>query len=267
MTTSHRLEPGQPVCLADLTTKGKEIHPNRAEAKEEFHAIREELVDLQHRFYADGRYKLLIVLQALDAGGKDSTIRNVFRGVNPQGVRVWSFKKPTPEELAHDFLWRVHNVVPAAGMIGVFNRSHYEDVLVARVENLVPEKVWRVRYEQINQFEQLLADTGTRILKFFLHISKKEQRKRLQKRLTDPQKNWKFKLEDLKKRADWDAYIEAFEEALARCGTIRAPWYVIPADQRWYRNLAICKTIVAALKEIDPQYPCAEEGVENIVLE
>ncbi len=195
----------------------------------------------------------------MDAGGKDGTIRRVFKGVNPQGVRVTSFKVPSKRELAHDFLWRVHQAVPATGMIGVFNRSHYEDVLVVRVHDLVPEDVWRPRFWHINQFERLLHKTGTRILKFFLHISPEEQLKRFRSRYETPKKQWKFSVEDLEKRRYWSAYMEAFEEVLNICTTRWAPWYVIPADDKWYRNLAITRVIVETLREMDPRFPPPEK--------
>lgn len=257
MPDTHRLKPGRKVRLEKITPDGKDLHSDRAAAEEEFVALRKELAEWQFRWFAEGKRKLLIVLQALDAGGKDSTIRKVFLGVNPQGVRVTTFKGPTAEELAHDFLWRVHQHVPPAGMIGVFNRSHYEDVLVVRVDQLVPESVWRPRYERINEFERLLAESGTTILKFYLHISKQEQKKRLEARLADPARQWKFDVGDLKKRQQWDDYIEAFDEMLTRCTTDHAPWYVIPANQKWYRNLAISRVIVATLKQLNPQFPKA----------
>ncbi len=259
MPTQHRLTPGQKVRLNRITTDGKDLYSDRSAAEAQFKALRAELIDLQFRLYAEGKQKLLIVLQALDAGGKDSTIRKVFLGVNPQGVRVTSFKRPTEEELAHDFLWRIHQHVPAKGMIGIFNRSHYEDVLVVRVDEIVPESVWRARYDRINDFEKLLTDSGTTILKFYLHISNKEQKQRLEARLADPTRHWKFEAADLAKRRQWDAYIEAFEEMLQRCTTDHAPWYVIPADQKWYRNLAVSQVIVEALKNMDPQFPAAED--------
>jgi PPK2 family polyphosphate:nucleotide phosphotransferase len=203
----------------------------------------------------------------MDAGGKDGTIRSVFRGVNPQGVRVTSFKVPSKQELAHDFLWRIHQAVPAKGMIGVFNRSHYEDVLVVRVHNIVPESVWRPRYEQINNFEKMLVETGTVILKFYLHMSKEEQRERFQARIEDPTKNWKFSLEDLEKRKLWADYMDAYEEMLNRTTTAWAPWRVIPADQKWYRNLAITRAIVSALHDLAPQYPEPEKDLSGVTVE
>lgn len=267
MPHTHLLTPGQQPRLEEITTNGKELHDDRDAAEKEFEELREELAHLQYQLWAEGRQKLLVVLQARDAGGKDSTIRHVFRGVNPQGVRVASFKAPTEEELAHDYLWRIHRRVPPTGMIGVFNRSHYEDVLVVRVRNLAPESVWRPRYEQINHFERLLSDTGTRILKFYLHISKDEQKERFQDRLDKPHKRWKFSRDDLEKRKLWESYTEAFEEMLYRTTTDYAPWHVIPGDQKWYRNLVVARAIVGALKEMNPQFPQPEEGLDDIVIQ
>ncbi|MCP5098717.1 MAG: polyphosphate kinase 2 family protein [Chloroflexi bacterium] len=263
---THRLNPKRPFSLTQLPTNGKTFHSERKEAESEFKAIRRELIELQQRLYAEGKQKLLIVFQAMDAGGKDGTIRNVFRGVNPQGVRVTSFKVPSKEELAHDFLWRIHKAAPGKGMIGVFNRSHYEDVLVVRVHDIVPETVWRPRYEQINQFEKLLHDTGTRILKFYLHISKAEQKERFQSRLDEPAKNWKFAMGDLDKRKYWDDYMVVYEEMLQQCTTSYAPWHVIPANQKWYRNLTITKTIVETLREMNPTYPPPEDNIQNVII-
>jgi PPK2 family polyphosphate:nucleotide phosphotransferase len=202
----------------------------------------------------------------MDAGGKDGTIKHVMRGVNPQGCQVTSFKVPTKEELEHDFLWRVHKAVPRRGYIGIFNRSHYEDVLVVRVDNLAPEPVWQQRYEQINHFEKLLADTGTTILKFYLHISKDEQKERFEARLQDPHKNWKFSMEDVEKRQQWDDYTHAFEDALSRCSTPWAPWYVIPANHKWYRNLVISEIIVDTLTRLDMRYPPPLPNADQIVI-
>ena len=267
MPFTHKLQPGTQVNLSDITANGNSYHSNRDEAEDEFKALRRELRDWQYRLYAEDKQKLLIVFQAMDAGGKDGTIRRVFQGVNPQGVEVTSFKGPTKEELAHDYLWRIHKEVPAKGMFRIFNRSHYEDVLIVRVDSLVPEAVWRPRYEQINQFEKLLSDTGTRILKFYLHIDKEEQRERLQARIDDPTKNWKFEMGDVGKRKQWDEYMVAYEEMLTRCTTEHAPWYVIPANQKWYRNLAIAKVLVHTLKEMNPQYPKPKGDWSGIVIE
>lgn len=267
MPFSHQLKPGKQVDLSKMPTSAQSFHTDRAEAEIEFKAARDELIELQSRLYAEGKHKLLIVLQAMDAGGKDGTIRRVFRGVNPQGVQVTSFKAPSKLELAHDFLWRIHQAVPGQGMIGVFNRSHYEDVLVVRVHDFVPESVWRPRYDHINQFEKMLADSGTTILKFYLHISKKEQKERFQDRLDDPNKHWKFSREDLEKRKYWNDYMAAFEEMLFQCSTDWAPWHIIPANQKWYRNLAITRTIVETIKSLDPQYPSSEGDLSDVVIE
>jgi PPK2 family polyphosphate:nucleotide phosphotransferase len=266
MTEMHRLEPDRPVRLAQMSTRGRDFHSERAAAETEFATLRHDFIALQERLYAEDKRKLLLVFQAIDGGGKDGVIRNILSGVNPQGVRVTSFKVPTRPELARDFLWRIHLAVPETGRIGVFNRSHYEDVLVVRVHNLVPEAVWRPRYEHINNFEKLLVDSGTTVLKFYLHLSKKEQLRRFQARLDDPRKHWKFSLEDVEKRMEWDDYMLAFEEMLNRCTTSWAPWYVIPADQKWYRNLAVMRVIVAALQKMDPQFPTIKEDLSGIVL-
>ena len=234
----------------------------RAEEKD----LEDRLALLQERLYAEGKQALLIVLQAMDAGGKDSTIRKVFDSVNPQGVRVTSFKAPSAEELAHDYLWRIHQHVPPKGYIGIFNRSHYEDVLVVRVNNLVPEAVWEKRYEQINEFERLLTETGTHILKFYLHISKAEQEERFQERLDNPEKHWKFSTGDLPVREKWDDYMRAYEAVLTRCNTDYAPWHIVPANRKWYRNLVVTHAIVAALEAMNPQYPPPEPGLDTIVI-
>jgi PPK2 family polyphosphate:nucleotide phosphotransferase len=222
--------------------------------------------ELQEVLFAQGTQSLLIVLQAMDAGGKDGTIKHVFRGINPQGVRVTGFKAPTPEELAHDFLWRIHAHAPQRGMIGVFNRSHYEDVLVVRVNELAPKKVWQARYDHINAFEKLLADGGTRILKFFLHISKDEQKERFQERLDRPEKNWKFSIGDLPVREKWDDYMAAYEDAISKCNTDYAPWYIVPANRKWYRNLVISQTIIETLEDMDLTFPPPEPGLDQVVI-
>lgn len=225
------------------------------------------MCDLQERLYAEGKQSLLIILQGLDTAGKDGTISHVLRGLDVQGCSVTSFKVPTAEELAHDFLWRVHPHVPAAGHIAVFNRSHYEEVLVVRVHGLVPESVWRQRYDQINAFEELLAASGTRILKFFLHISKDEQKRRLEKRLATPAKQWKISAHDLPERRLWDDYVAAYEEALSRCSTAVAPWYVIPANHKWFRNLAVADIIARTLREMAPQWPPPQVDLSQVVIE
>jgi PPK2 family polyphosphate:nucleotide phosphotransferase len=264
MPNSHRLTPNKKIRMNDLPTKADQFHSNREQAEREFGELREEFIELQYKLYAEGRRKLLVVLQAMDGGGKDGAIRHVFKGVNPQGVQVTSFKAPSHLELARDYLWRIHKAVPPKGMIGVFNRSQYEDVLIVRVEQLVPEEVWRERYEQINEFERYLTKTGTTILKFFLHISKDEQKERFQARLEDENKRWKFSVEDLEKRKQWDDYMAAYEDALNQCTTKWAPWYAIPSNQKWYRNLAIVRTIVETLRDMKLKMPAAPEGLDKI---
>jgi PPK2 family polyphosphate:nucleotide phosphotransferase len=246
--------------LAAVETK-PEPEFDRDWAEEALGKERARLAGLQKRLYGERSRSLLIVLQAIDTGGKDGTIRNVLKGVNPQGCAVTSFKVPSSEELDHDFLWRYHARTPGRGMIGVFNRSHYEDVLVVRVKGLVPEAVWRARYRLINDFERLLTESGTTILKFFLHISRAEQKERLEARLADPEKHWKFDPADLVERKSWDAYQEAFADALGRCSTPYAPWLVVPADRKWLRDYLVAKTVADTLEAMDPRYP---EGPKDL---
>jgi PPK2 family polyphosphate:nucleotide phosphotransferase len=209
----------------------------------------------QHLLYAEHKRALLIVLQALDAGGKDGTIQHVMSGVNPQGCQVTSFKVPSAEEAAHDFLWRVHKAVPAHGYIGIFNRSHYEDVLVVRVHKLVPKDVWLKKYDQINEFESMLAANKVKILKFFLHISKEEQKKRFLQRIDDPDRRWKISEADFEERKYWDDYIAAYEDGLTKCSTEYAPWFIIPANKKWFRNLAVSNIIAETLEDMHMKYP------------
>ncbi|MDQ7013347.1 MAG: polyphosphate kinase 2 family protein [Planctomycetota bacterium] len=259
----HVVEPGSVVDLGAIDpgrtpglsgSKEKERASAEAMHAENVVAMR----DLQYRLWAEGGRSVLVVLQGMDTAGKDGTIRHVFGALNPQGVRVEGFKQPTSEELAHDYLWRIHRKTPGAGRIVVFNRSHYEDVLVVRVHGLVPEAVWQRRYEEINAFERLLAGSGTTILKVFLHISKDEQKERLQARLDDPAKRWKFSAGDLAERKRWGEYQQAYTEALSRCSTEHAPWFVVPADRKWYRNWAVSSIVRRALEQLDPQPPEAE---------
>jgi PPK2 family polyphosphate:nucleotide phosphotransferase len=220
----------------------------KAKGQELFEALEERLDLLQEELYAAGTHTVLAIFQGMDTAGKDGAIRSVFQSCNPQGTRVESFKIPSEEELAHDFLWRIHKVAPRRGQIGIFNRSHYEDVLVVRVHKLVPEATWRKRYEQINMFEQLLADTNTIILKFFLHISQEEQEQRLLEREQDITKAWKLSAGDWREREHWDAYQKAYEDAIGRCATKDAPWYIIPANRKWYRNLAVAEALADTLE-------------------
>ncbi len=261
-----RVKPGGKIDLSAIdpaSTPGF----NHKEADERLLELNDRLEALQEALWAEHRHKVLVVLQGMDTSGKDGTIRHVFEGVNPLGVRVAAFKAPTQEELDHDFLWRVHPKMPGRGEMVIFNRSHYEDVLVARVQKLVQPEVWKQRYDQINDFERLLAATGTTVLKFFLYISRDEQKERLQARLDDPQKQWKFRKGDLIDRALWDEYIKAYEEALSRTSQQHAPWYIVPADKKWYRNLVVATVLVKALEDLKIQIPEAEEDLKGIVIE
>ncbi len=265
---NYRVKPGTRVKLKDWDPADKTAFPiSKAEGVQKLLQLNETLETLQEKLYAEGKHKLLIVLQAMDAGGKDGTIRHVFEGVNPQGVQVASFKVPSKLELAHDYLWRVHQRVPASGNIVIFNRSHYEDVLVVRVHNLVPKKVWSKRYEHINNFEKMLADEGTTIIKFYLHIDKKEQKERLQARLDDPAKHWKFNPGDLSERALWDEYTAAYEDVLSKTSTEWAPWYIVPANRKWYRNLVVATTIIKTLERLNIQLPKVDFDPAEITIE
>jgi PPK2 family polyphosphate:nucleotide phosphotransferase len=266
MSQSLLVPPGAQVSLADYDPDYHGDYDSKKQANVELKGCTKRLQELQQVLWAEDKHALLIVLQAMDAGGKDGTIKHVMGGVNPQGCQVTSFKQPTARELAHDYLWRIHMAVPSRGYIGIYNRSHYEDVLVVRVHNLVPEEVWSTRYEQINHFEKLLAETGTTILKFFLYISKEEQKERFEARLTDPTKNWKFSAGDVKERRYWDDYMLAYEEALSRCNTPWAPWYIIPANRKWYRNLVVSQTIVETLEKLDMHYPPPLADAGSIVV-
>jgi len=262
---AYRVDPGGKVDLGRYGTSSHDIFKGgKPEAKAVEEGQRKELWDLQNVLYAQHEHKVLVVIQAMDTGGKDSTIKHVFKGVNPQGVRVVSFKQPTSEELDHDYLWRVHRRMPKKGELVIFNRSHYEDVLIVRVHNTVPEKVWKRRYEDINNFEKMLVNEGTTIIKFFLHISKKEQKKRLEARLEKPHKMWKFSRDDLRERKYWSRYQRAYGDALSRTSTPWAPWYVIPADRKWFRNLAVSSVIVDTLKTLKMKYPPPPEGLDGI---
>ncbi|MCZ6507566.1 MAG: polyphosphate kinase 2 family protein [Acidobacteria bacterium] len=265
---AYRVEPGTEVRLqshdpSDLTLCESGKKPGRRLTTE----LNARLGELQEVLYAEGKHKVLVVLQAMDTGGKDGTIRHVFDGTNPQGVKVASFKKPTARELAHDYLWRVHRHTPGSGEIVIFNRSHYEDVLVVRVRHLVAPEVWGRRYDHINDFERRLADEGTTILKFFLNISKEEQKARLQSRLDEPHKRWKFSRDDLAERELWEDYQVAYAAVLSRTSTAWAPWYIVPADRKWYRNLVVSQVLLDALEGLDMSYPQPEEGLADVVVE
>jgi PPK2 family polyphosphate:nucleotide phosphotransferase len=264
----YRVNPGDRIDLNRWDPNDKSLCPEgKGEGDKRLLRLNRELEELQELLFAQHEHKILVVLQAMDTGGKDGTIRHVFEGVNPQGVRVASFRTPTPEELDRDYLWRVHRQTPAKGEIVIFNRSHYEDVLVVRVHQLVPESVWSRRFEHINAFERLLADEGTRFVKFFLHIDLKEQKKRLQERLDDPKKHWKFNPGDLDERKRWDEYRLAYEDLLGRTSTPWAPWYVVPANRKWYRNLVVASVLVDLLKGLNLHYPKARFDPATIRIE
>ena len=253
--SQFRVRPGRNIKLSRISPEQTGGMKNKEWAEDELEKSLRRLDDLQCLLYAENKHALLIVLQAMDAAGKDGTIRNVLRGINPQGCTVTSFKKPSEEELDHDFLWRIHQAVPNRGDIGIFNRSHYEDVLVVRVQELVPKAVWSERYAQINAFEKLLAANGVAIVKIFLHISKEEQLKRFRERLADKNKRWKFSPGDLEVRKRWGEYMRAYEDVFARCSTPWAPWHIIPANYKWYRNLAVSRILVDTLERLDMKFP------------
>jgi PPK2 family polyphosphate:nucleotide phosphotransferase len=250
-----RVKPGKSLRLEEIDPGHTAHHENKASANADIQDYARRMRELQYLLYAEGKRGLLICLQALDSGGKDGTIRHVLGYMNPQGCRVQSFKVPSVEEARHDFLWRIHKAAPAKGEVVIFNRSHYEDVLVTRVHELVPKKVWQARYDRINAFEEYLCDNNVHTLKFFLHISKEEQLKRFGKRLEDPNRHWKISEADYTERHYWDKYQQAYEEALNRCSTEKSPWFVIPADHKWFRNLAVSQIVAEYLEGLDMRFP------------
>ena len=261
----HRIAPGTDVDLSTIDTRATPMFDGDKEASiPVFHRTRQRLAELQDVLYAQNKHRLLMVIQAMDTGGKDGTIRHVFHEVDPIGVHMRSFKKPTEVELAHDYLWRVHPHVPGNGELVVFNRSHYEDVLVVRVHGWVDDERAEKRFRHIRDFEQMLADEGTTIVKFFLHISKDEQAERLQARLDEPDKRWKFSLGDLEERKFWNDYQRVYQEAISATSTADAPWFVIPADRKWYRNLAISQILVDTLESLDMAYPPPEDDLDDV---
>ncbi len=259
-----RVKPGTKVRLSQFDAGATGDDKDKAAAKDELLKLGERLAELQYLLYAEGKRSLLVVLQAMDAGGKDGTVTHAIASMNPQGVHVQSFKVPSTEELAHDYLWRVHRVTPARGRVAVFNRSHYEDVLVVRVHGLVPRGVWSKRYDEINAFEKHLSDNGTHIVKFFLHIDKKEQLERFKDRLEDSTKHWKISESDYTERECWNQYEKAYEDALSKCSTEYAPWYIIPANRKWFRNLAVSRILVWTLESMDMQFPTPSVDIEEI---
>ncbi len=262
-----RIKPGKPCRLKDLDAAAQSEKFDKSSAKKEIRANARVIADLARRLYAESRRSVLLVLQGMDTSGKDGTIRTIMKGVNPQSCQVVSFKKPTEEELGHDFLWRIHRAVPRRGNIGIFNRSHYEDVLVVRVHDLVPEKIWSRRYEQINEFEQLLSESGTELIKCFLHITKDAQRERLQERIDTPEDHWKFNPADLEERKLWNDYQKAYEDAIEKCNTSNAPWYIIPSNKKWYRNLIVSHLLRNRLEAMNPQFPPANVDFTGLTVE
>ena len=259
-----RVKSGHKLRLSEIDPADSGKHSDKSGAQSETEQHAQKLKELQYLLYAEGKRGLLICLQALDTGGKDGTIRHVLSYLNPQGCRVQSFKVPTPVEASHDFLWRAHKVTPGRGEVTIFNRSHYEDVLVARVHKLVPETVWSKRYEAINAFEKLLSENNIHVLKFYLHISKHEQLKRFKKRLEDPARHWKISEADYAERHYWDEYQNAYEDAINRCSTEYAPWYVIPSDHKWYRNLIISRIVAEYLEGLNMRFPAPTVDITEI---
>lgn len=261
------VKPGTAVSLKKIDPSDTGPYASAEEVHEPLQKQLHQLAKVQNLLYAENRRALLIILQGMDTSGKDGTIKHVMSGLSPLGVEVKAFKAPSEEELAHDFLWRIHKAVPRHGMIGIFNRSQYEDVLIVRVHELVPRKVWKNRYEQINEFERILVKNNVIVLKFFLHISKAEQKERLQERLADPTRYWKFSMHDVEERKSWSSYRKAYEEALSRCSTKWAPWHIVPANHKWYRNLVVAETIVQALEDLEMKFPEAPVDVTTTKIE
>lgn len=263
---AYRIKPGTTVRLTrfnpDDSGPFKASDNGKARAKAKTESLVARLDALQSRLYAGGRRSLLVVLQGMDTSGKDGTIKSVMTGINPQGCSVVSFKAPSPTELAHDFLWRVHQRVPAKGMVGIFNRSHYEDVLITRVHGLISKKTVRHRFEQIRRFEELLQESGTAIVKFFLHISKDEQKERLQARVNDPEKRWKFNIGDVEERKRWDSYQRAFEDVIGETSTATAPWYIVPANRKWFRNYLVASVVVETLESMKLPRPMPAKDID-----
>ncbi|MEO0416553.1 MAG: PPK2 family polyphosphate kinase [Verrucomicrobiota bacterium] len=263
-----QITPDQPIDLNDFPTRDEALFPvSKSEGKKLFRDYQTQIKELQTRLFAEEKHRLLFVIQAMDTGGKDGTIRDVFDPMAPQGIRVVSFKKPTKEELSHDYLWRIHKHVPSNGQVTVFNRSHYEDIAAVRVRELVPEERWRKRFEHIRNFETMLIDEGTTIIKIFLHISLDEQKERLQARLDEPAKNWKFNEDDLIDRGLWPKHMEAYTDIVNQTSTEESPWYVIPADRKWYRNLVVSQILIDRLEALEMEYPSTDFDPKSIHIE
>jgi len=258
------VEKGSRVKLDEIDPNYKGEYKDKDDAEGELEKHAQRLSELQYLMYAENKRSLLIILQALDAAGKDGTINHVFASMNPQGCRVYPFKTPSTEELAHDYLWRIHQATPRKGYVAIFNRSHYEDVLVVRVHNLVPKGVWSERYDEINNFEKELVDNGTHLIKFYLHIDKEEQLARFKQRLDDPKRHWKISESDYAEREYWKDYQEAYEEAISKCSTNHAPWYIIPSNHKWFRNLAVSQILVDTLESLNMKFPAPTVNIEDI---
>jgi PPK2 family polyphosphate:nucleotide phosphotransferase len=258
---------GTRILLSEFDPRHVEGDWTKTKAAQQMDRDTKVTAELAYRLYAENQRSVLMVLQGMDTSGKDGTIRHVMSGVNPQSCQIVPFKQPSHEELDHDFLWRIHRAAPRRGNIGIFNRSHYEDVLVVRMHKLVPEAVWQERYDRINEFEELLVEGGITLLKCLLHISKNEQKERLQARLDDPKKRWKFNHADVDERKLWDDYQRAYEDALTRCNTAHAPWHIIPADRKWYRNLVVSQILRETLEKLDPKFPPPAENLDGVVVE
>jgi PPK2 family polyphosphate:nucleotide phosphotransferase len=259
------VKPGKKITLKTINPQYINGYQSKQSAEKDLPHYLEKLMNLQYLLYADKHHAFLVILQGVDAAGKDGVFRHVITALNPQGTKVWSFGKPSQEELSHDYLWRVHHRLPNRGYISVFNRSHYEDVLVVRVKNLVPKEKWKQRYNQINDFERYLSENNIHVLKLFLHISKQEQEKRLLMRLLEPHKNWKFSIDDLIERKNWSKYMAAYEDMLNKTSTKHAPWYVIPADNKWFRNIAVAKIMVDALEKMNLKWPNPSPEIRKYV--
>ncbi len=262
-----QIKPGSTCRLDEISTLPPHKSWEKAQAIQRIEDNAQIVADLARRLYADDRRAILLILQGMDTSGKDSTIRTIMHGINPQSCQVTSFKVPSAEEADHDFLWRVHRAVPRKGNIGIFNRSHYEDVLVVRVHQLVSSETWSKRYEQINHFEKLLVETRTIVLKCFLHISKEEQRSRLQDRIDDPKEHWKFNPRDLDERKLWPDYQRAYEDAITQCNTDHAPWHIVPSDKKWCRNVIVSDLLRRTLEQLDPQFPPAVQKYQGLKVE
>lgn len=264
----YRIRPGTKVKLADFDPSGEtELAGDKERGLALLEQMKTDLQELQSKLYAERRHRLLIILQGMDGSGKDGTVRSVFSGIDPHGFRVISFKSPTSAELDHDYLWRVHREAPAKGEIAVFNRSHYEDVIAVKVKNLAPKAIWEKRFDHIVNFERMLTDEGTTILKFFLHISREEQRRRLQARLQNPEKHWKFNPEDIADRRLWPQFSDAYEEVLSRTSTAEAPWFVVPANRKWYRNAVLSSIVTETLGKLELKYPSPTWDLSKVTVE